>query len=371
MHRKWKKMAALGMAVLLGCLMPMGTMLAAEDDTEVVQDVETDSDSDADVVSDAEAISDDNESVDAEETAEEENAGDEADVADENAGDEADMVDENTGDEADADNDGVEGIEVMSETEEPQAGDIEVQEDTAAPVIDITLNGENCKVDGLGGDIEYKYTSTPNSKLAWSATQNGTPIMLRYYLDENPGDKAKGEEDISWSGDCSSMQWELSSNKTYVVYVKAEKNGKTVYARSCGVVVDTTAPKIVGVENGGTYPEGTTFKVEDANLDVVKVNESPVSPEADGSYQVKANGTSCVIRAIDKAKNETVYTITVFGGTPEENTVISENGTYSLKADQKYQLAAGKWKVDGDSTIYQGGRTIYVKAAGDYSFTKQ
>ncbi len=359
MHRKWKKVSALGLAVLLGCLMPMSTMLAAEDDTEVVRDIEADSDSDADVASDAETITDDDESI-----------GDEVDTDDESAGDEVDADDENTGDEADADNDGNEGIEVMSETEEPEAGDIEVQENTAAPVIDITLNGDSCKVDGLSGDIDYKYTNSSDPMLAWSASQNGTEIMLYYYLDDNPGDKAK--DDIAWSEKCSSMQWTLSSNKTYVLYVKAVgADGQTTYARSCGIVVDTVAPKIVGVEDGNTYPAGTTFTVEDANLDVVMVNESPVTPEADGSYQVKANGTNCMIRAKDKAGNEKTCSITVLGEEPTENTVISASGTYSLKTGTSYQLATGKWQVGGDSTVYQGGRTFYVKSAGDYSFTKQ
>lgn len=370
MHRKWKKVYALGMAALLGCLMPMGTMLAAEEDTEVVQEMEADSGSDADVVSDAEIISDDNDSIGDEVDAEEEIAGDEVNVDEENAGVEVNAEDENVIDEADTDNDENADIAIMS-VADAEAGDVAVQEDTAAPVIDITLNGENCKVDGLGGNIDYKYTSSSNSKLGFSASQNGTSIMFRYYLDENPGDKAKDEDDISWSGDCSSLLWTLSDNKTYVLYVKAEANGQTVYARSCGIVVDTIAPKIVGVENGGTYPAGTTFTVEDANLDVVMVNETPVTPEADGSYQVKANGTSCAIRAIDKAKNETVYSITVSGEKPVENTVISESGTYSLKTGTSYRLAAGTWQVGGDSTVYQGGIAFYVKAAGDYSFTKQ
>ena len=34
MCRKWKRAAALGLTVLLGCMMPMSTMLAAEDNVE-------------------------------------------------------------------------------------------------------------------------------------------------------------------------------------------------------------------------------------------------------------------------------------------------------------------------------------------------
>lgn len=350
MHRKWKSVFALGMALLLGCLMPVNTMLAADDETEVVQEVEADSD--IDEVSDDEAISDDNESADAE---------------------------ENTGDEADADMDGQEGIQLMSVTEEPEAGGVEVQTNTDAPVISIKWNDQDCTYD-LGGNIDYKYVNNPSQTLECSASQNDNLIKFYFYLDNNPGVTSKEAGQIDWSRNSVSPVVEaLSSNKTYVLYVKAEANGQTVYARSCGVVVDTIAPKIVGVEEGNTYPAGTTFTVEDANLDVVMVNESPATPASDGSYKVKANGTNCMIRVKDKAGNEETCSITVFGEEPpedpvedpKEDTVISASGIYSLKPGVSYQLAAGKWQVGGDSTVYQGGRTFYVRSSGDYSFTKQ
>lgn len=370
MHRKWKSVAALGMAVLLGCLMPMNTMLAAEDDTEAVQEMEADSVSDADEVSEDEVISDDIEIVDDEVSADDESIVDEVNTDDENAGDEENAEDENVVDEADADNDGNDGIGVMTLMEEPEAGDIEVQEDTGAPVISITLNGESC-IDDQGDNINYKYTNNPSSKIGFSASLNDTKINYNYYLDENPGDKAIDYNKITWSGICTAMDWGISSNKTYVAYVKAEANGQTVYARSCGIVVDTIAPKIGGVEEGNTYQEGTAFTVEDANLDVVTINGSPVTAEPDGSYRVRTEGASCVISAKDKAGNGTTCSITVSREGPAENTVISKSDTYSLKTGTSYRLAAGTWQVNSDSTVYQGGRNFYVTAAGDYSFTKR
>lgn len=327
MYKKWKGVAALSMAVLLGCLMPMGTMLAAEEDTEAVQE------SEADPVSDTDA---------------EENVG----------------------------NDANDGIEDMSETDVPDAGDEEIQVHNDAPVISITLNGENCKVDGLGGKIDYKYVNYSDVKLSFSASQGDNTIFIYYYLDQfdDMTDNAKDEAQMTslWpDGPSSPMQYTLSPNKKYVLYVKAEADGQVVYARSCGIVVDTIAPQIVGLENGKAYPEGTTFKVEDANLESVLVNETPVTPDSNGNYQVIANGTSCVIRVKDKAGNEACYSITVTARTPEENGVISANGTYSLKAGTSYKLAEGNWQVSGDNTVYQGGSAFYVKTDGNYSFTKR
>ena len=95
-----------------------------------------------------------------------------------------------------------------------------------------------------------------------------------------------------------------------------------------------------------------------------------------------ANGTSCVIRAKDKAGNETVRSIIVSGtempepsepeepGTPDDSKVISESGEYTLKAGVTYHLAEGNWKVDGDKSVYRGGNDFYVAADGSYKFTK-
>lgn len=371
MHKKWKSVAALSMAALLGCLMPMGTILAAEEDAETAQEIEADSVSDTDEVYGSEANVDENENTgDVVNTDGEENADNEANVDDENAVEEVIADDETV-------NDANEGIEVMSETDAPEAADTEAQADLPAPVISITLSGQGCKVDELGGKIDYIYVNNPNQQFEYSASQGDQELKIYYYLDkfDDITDNAKDKEQMAdlWpTGLSSPMIYKLSLDKVYVLYVKAVgSDGQTTYARSCGIVVDTTAPKIVGLDEGKAYQEGTTFKVEETNLESVKVNETIVTPDSDGNYQVSANGTSCVIRVKDKAGNEKTCSITVTARTLEENGVISVNGTYSLKAGTSYQLAEGKWQVSGDSTVYQGGGTFYVKTDGDYRFTKR
>lgn len=387
MYRKWKGAAALGMAALIGFLMPMGTMMAAEEDSEIVQEVEAGSevDSEADAADSDEAILDDSENageeedavtdenVDDEINADDEIVDDEVSVGDENAGDEVSADDENADevdadDEVEPDSDGNDGIAVMSETEETAAGGEEVQANTEAPVITITLNVESC-IDDQSDNINYKYINVPSSKLEFSASLNGTSIYFDYYLDENPGDKVK--DNIQWSGKTSAMQQTLSSGKTYVLYMKAEANGQTVYARSCGIVVDTEKPKVTEVTNGGTCQEGTIFHVEDPNLESVTVNGQSVTLTSDGNYQVTEAGTTCMIIAKDKAGNETTCNVTVTARNLEEDGIISTNGTYSLKEDTPYQLGEGQWQVDGDTSVYSGDNTFYVGADSNYRFTKR
>lgn len=52
---------------------------------------------------------------------------------------------------------------------------------------------------------------------------------------------------------------------------------------------------------------------------------------------------------------------------PASNT-ITNPGTYSLQSGTEYKLGAGSWKVAGDSSVYPGGITFY--ASGTYTFQK-
>ena len=325
MYGNRKKAAALGLAVALGCMMPMSTMLAAEDDAEnAVSSV-----SDNDVLYEEENVS-----IFA-----------------------------------------AEEIEPAAEIKEAEA-----PQEQNAPVISITRGGAD-KTGNLGGEIAFEYTNNLGTLFEISVAQSDGNASVYYYLDKVTDKEAKAKEEadmdsLGWGQKQSpSMSIEPLDDGCYVVYVKVEAGGQKYYARSSGIVVDTQKPVIKGVESGKTYPEGTLFQVEDANLDYVLVNEQPAAPE-NGNYKVAANGTSCMIRARDKAGNEETCSVTVFGSetpgpeTPDDSNVILESGEYALKAGVKYHLGAGSWKVGGDKSVYQGGIDFYVTAGGSYQFTK-
>lgn len=380
MYRKWKSVTALGMAALIGCLMPMGTMMAAEENPEAVQEVEEDSETD--VVDNSEAISGDNENAGVEEDAgTDENAGDEINADDENADGEVNADDENVDDEVNVDdvivddevNIDNDGIEVMSETE-AEAGE-EVQASSAAPVIDIKFNGQSSKYD-LDGNIDYIYVNNHDQAIECSASQDDQTVLLYYYIDNSGSTTVKGIEGItSWTeASSTSERISFSDDKSYVLYVKAVgADGQTAYARSGGIVVDTVAPDVsISLVNGETYPEGTKFQVVDKNLESVEVNGVDVTSGWNAVYQVSANGTStsCVIRLKDKAGNEKIYSVNV-SKAPADDGVISANGIYALTAGTSYQLGEGQWQVDSDKSVYSGGNTFYVGTDGNYRFTKR
>ncbi|MDE6386837.1 MAG: hypothetical protein K2L82_03385 [Lachnospiraceae bacterium] len=369
MYRKWRKLSVLGMAALIGCLMPMGTMMAAEENTEAVWENGAGSVSD-NTVSDDDKTGADKEINDSEEV----NADDEVNNGEEvNADDEADNDDEiNEDHKVNSD------IAAMPVTvEEAAANDAAATAGEAAPVIEIKWQGQN-RTYNLGGKIEYEYVNNYYQSINCSATQSGQAVSLFYCQDKITDTTAEAKENeqmdaLSWTAaDSTSMNITFISDGNYALYVKAVgADGQTVYARSGGIIVDTAAPKVIGVQEGNTYPEGTVFQVQDSNLESVTVNEKPVALSADGKYQVVANGTSCVIKAKDKAGNSIACSITVSGKDPsQDGNVISKSGIYSLKAGVAYHLAEGRWSVSGDRTVYRGDGDFYVKTAGDYRLIK-
>ena len=135
---------------------------------------------------------------------------------------------------------------------------------------------------------------------------------------------------------------------------------------------DKTAPVIRGVSGGGIYYGNQTVTVTDENLQKVTVNgeaveisdnraEFTVKP-SDDFYQV-------VIAAQDKAGNRTECAIEVWETWVRDG--IMENGKKKLRRERIYKLGKGQWTVNGDSTVYQGGSTFYVKNSATYQFKKK
>lgn len=392
MYRNWKKVSALGLAVLIGCTLPMGTLLAAEDKAETVQEPGENSSVDNNVLHDDDTLDNgsiaDNENTSGDESAtdnedntgaagsldNENPSGDETSPNDEDIQDEVNTDNESAGDETGADNSQKDVVEGIPESQLPPikqkapALGTEAAVSMDAPEIAITWQGKDL-TNSLGGQVSYEYINYSMQGFAFEVSASHAARIF-YYLDKvtDRNDEAKGAEQmdsLSWTQKQSDAEnISLLNDGTYVLYVKAEGDGGQVtYARSDGIVGDTQAPKVIGAEDGKAYPEGTVFQIEDDNLESVTINGKPVALSADGKYQVTANGTSCVIKAKDKAGNFTSCSIAITGKDPsEDGNVISKSGVYALKKGVSYQLSAGKWKISGDSSVYAGGNDFYVKA---------
>ncbi len=395
MKRKWKSLSALCLAAVLGLSMPVSTMMAAEEDAETAGDVqETDSDSNQD--SQGESIENQEQIIDEEQNPE---------VVEDQGSPDAEeqenplILEENPlpSDESSLLSEQISLIPEDNVATKPQAEPIYTTSDFGSlPVIALKYQWMNLTqiLDApLGYDI---YVNNCDQCISVSISE-GSFASLSYYLDTSGSNESMSEEQLTslWQSaeNLSYQEFKMSEDGKYVLYVKAvADNGQVICVRTIGLVVDSVRPVITGIQDGGTYPVGTKFGVEDANLAAVYVNEQAVSPSDDGQYQIAANGTSCIIRAKDMAGHETIYSITVSGDNPDKPdnpdepdkpddpddpkpgddiTVINNGGTYSLHAGTAYRLGSGNWTLQGDSAVYSGGITFYVNTDGDYVFKKR
>ena len=86
-----------------------------------------------------------------------------------------------------------------------------------------------------------------------------------------------------------------------VIYAKVtDKAGNIKYVSTDGIVIDTIAPQVSGVESNQTYTKTQTFTVTDNNLDTVKVDDKVVT-----SYTLVPKKGTYKIEVTDKSGNKT------------------------------------------------------------------
>ncbi len=167
MRKNWKRLSVMGMAVLIGCLMPVGTMMAAEENMEAVQTAGSVSDN---------TLSDDNkdnpddklnagsgENVD--NAANDSGTGAEDDAKDDGADADNDVKTDGEGTaesidgEANADDEISGTLAAMPAVElTTTVSGVTTPQSVGAPVIDIKWQGQS-RTYGLGGKIEYEYVN--------------------------------------------------------------------------------------------------------------------------------------------------------------------------------------------------------------------
>lgn len=134
------------------------------------------------------------------------------------------------------------------------------------------------------------------------------------------------------------------------------------------VGVDKTAPVISGVASGETYYGDQAVTVTDENLCTVTVNGEAVEVSNNrADITLIPSENVYIIIAEDSAGNRTEYTVKVWETWVRDG--ITKNGIKNLRRERIYRLGGGEWTIDGDSTVYSGGITFYIKNSGEYNFT--
>ena len=107
--------------------------------------------------------------------------------------------------------------------------------------------------------------------------------------------------------DNSDFDIEAKDMYKFIIYVRIEDNaGNVTFIGSDGATFDTTAPEIVGIENGKTYYVTKKVAIDDENLESATLNGESVE---EIFLLVGDTEATYFIRAVDKAGNVTEYTV--------------------------------------------------------------
>lgn len=222
---------------------------------------------------------------------------------------------------------------------------------TVEGVADITAPDTEIKVsnktwESILNKITFGLFFKETQKAEITATDEGSGVnKYYYYVDKLGSEKSLTEKQLQ------AVDWKegesvtFSEDSNYVIYAKViDKAGNIKYVSTDGIVIDTIAPQVSGVENNQTYTKTQTFTVTDNNLDTVKVDGQTVEP-TNGSYILVPKKGTYTIEVTDKTGNKTTLNnITVNWEKVKKPTVeskvytgqtltanISENGLYTVK----------------------------------------
>lgn len=216
--------------------------------------------------------------------------------------------------------------------------------DITAPDTEIKVSNKTWK--SILNKITFGLFFKETQKAEITATDEGSGVnKYYYYVDKLGSEKSLTEKQLQ------AVDWKegesvtFSEDSNYVIYAKViDKAGNIKYVSTDGIVIDTIAPQVSGVENNQTYTKTQTFTVTDNNLDTVKVDGQTVEP-TNGSYILVPKKGTYTIEVTDKTGNKTTLNnITVNWEKVKKPTVeskvytgqtltanISENGLYTVK----------------------------------------
>lgn len=216
--------------------------------------------------------------------------------------------------------------------------------DITAPDTEIKVSNKTWK--SILNKITFGLFFKETQKAEITATDEGSGVnKYYYYVDKSGSEESLTEKQlqaVDWKEGTSVT---FSEDSNYVIYAKVtDKAGNIKYVSTDGIVIDTIAPQVSGVENNQTYTKTQTFTVTDNNLDTVKVDGQTVEP-TNGSYTLVPKKGTYTIEVTDKSGNKTTLNnITVNWKKVKKPTVeskvytgqtltanISENGLYTVK----------------------------------------
>ena len=275
------------------------------------------------------------------------------------------------------------------------------------PEGEIKIEGEDTVWNGFESDYSARFYNTEQTVTISAPKSGGKPVEIGYLITDEDLTKAR----------CTKRDFtpyteplKLNTDGQHIVYAKlTNAEGNVTYLRTTGrIVIDTTAPEIVGIEDGKTYYQDdgetiTAYPISDViaidtNLDSFSVNGNPISiSDADETKSVSFSAPyeeSCTYKfiATDKAGNVTEKTVNLYyndkvvsvtGVSLNESSItLDVGGSKTLAATVTPDNATNKkvrWTSDNETvatvsedgvvTAVAGGTAVITATTHDGLFT--
>ena len=185
--------------------------------------------------------------------------------------------------------------------------------DITPPTAEITLGTNKCNT--FLNNITFGLFFKETQDVRITANDKGVGMdAIYYYLADSELELDEVKAIADWQEYNGAFQ--INPNNRYVIYAKAvDKNGNTTYINSAkGIVLDSIAPVLYGIENGGVYHGDKIFKAVDDNFLKIEVDGVDVTDttEGDDEYKIVADNAEHTVTVTDKAGNVTEIKITVY-----------------------------------------------------------
>lgn len=211
-------------------------------------------------------------------------------------------------------------------------------------------------------DFNVTYIDTPQNPYSLSGTEGSNG----WYTSSVVISPAQGYLISTSEAGTFSSSYTVSTSSSPVIYLQDQNGAVTKPILVEAIRIDTTAPVISGVTDGGTYTDGSrTVQISDDGLKKVTLNGTEISfTGTTAELSVKSSAKDYVLAAEDQAGNTVSCTFHI------EKSILA-GGVSSLVSGEQYKFGSGSWKVKGDNTVYSGDMSFYVASDGDYEFEQQ
>ena len=244
--------------------------------------------------------------------------------------------------------------------------------DTNAPTGNINITTDSWKefLSNITFERFFKETKTVTITAEDGAGESGVDKVYYYKsIEALTLEQVLAVSDSEWTELENGGSFNITPDAKLVIYAKlTDKSGNITYISSDGLVLDATAPAIVGVKDSRTYCSEQTITVTDTNMDKVTVNGMEVSL-TDGSYTLSADGSTYAIAAADKAGNITTVIVTVKNGHTWKAPVFTWSEDYSSVtatftcANDSTHVETKNCEVTENTTeptCTEAGKTVYT-----------